>query len=153
LLAILCGEFTAEVIYMIQAKRGFQIIALTVAMAAVGCESVALLPRADVDQRDRGGTSDAYIGRTERDRSRGSEEITGTVQRVDDSRREILVRTRNEVLVVTYDPRTVVYDRDRELRVSDLRNGDEVSIQLGRDAGYDRYANVIRMSDRRSQTY
>jgi len=63
------------------------------------------------------------------------------------------VRTRNEVVVVRYDPRTVVYDRDRELRVSDLRNGDEVSIQLGRDAGYDRYADVIRMSDRRSQTY
>ncbi|HEX5607085.1 MAG TPA: hypothetical protein VFY96_11250 [Candidatus Binatia bacterium] len=138
---------------MIQAKRGFQVIALSVAMAAAGCESVALLPRADVDQRDRAGTSDATIGRTERDRSRSSAEITGTVQRVDDSRREIMVRTRNEVVVVKYDPRTVVYDRDRELRVSDLRNGDQVSIQLGRDVGYDRYADVIRMSDRRSQTY
>ena len=75
------------------------------------------------------------------------------MQRVDDSRREILVRTRTEVVVVKYDPRTVVYERDRALRVSDLRNGDEVSIQLGRDAGYDRYADVIRMNDRRSQTY
>jgi hypothetical protein len=63
------------------------------------------------------------------------------------------VRTRSEVVVVKYDPHTVVYDRDRELRVADLRNGDEVSIQLGRDAGYDRYADVIRMSDRRSQTF
>jgi hypothetical protein len=47
----------------------------------------------------------------------------------------------------------VVYDRDRELRVADLHNGDEVAIQLGRDAGYDRYADVIRMNDRRSQSY
>jgi hypothetical protein len=140
---------------LMQAKRAFHIIALCVAMASVGCESVALLPRADVDQDqpDRGATSDANIGRVERERNRSTEEITGIVQRVDDSRREILVRTRNEVVVVRYDPRTVVYDRDRELRVSDLRNGDEVSIQLGRDAGYDRYADVIRMSDRRSQTY
>jgi len=138
---------------MIHAKRGFQIKALSVAMAAVGCESVALLPRPDIDQRDRGATSDANVGRVERERNRSAEEITGTVQRVDDSRQEILVRTRSEVVVVKYDPHTVVYDRDRELRVADLRNGDEVSIQLGRDAGYDRYTDVIRMSDRRSQTY
>jgi hypothetical protein len=138
---------------MMQAKSRFQIIALSVAMAAVGCESVALLPRADVDQRDRAGTSDSNVGRIEHDRNRSAGEITGTVQRVDESRREILLRTRNEVVVVKYDPRTVVYDRDRELRVADLRNGDEISIQLGRDAGYDRYADVIRMSDRRSRTY
>lgn len=138
---------------MIHAKRRFQMLALSVAITAAGCESVALLPRADVDQRDRGGTSDANIGRTERDRNRSAEEITGTVQRVDDSRREILVRTRNEVLVIKYDPRTVVYDGDRELRVADLRNGDEVSIQLGRGAGYERYADVIRMSDQRSRVY
>ena len=77
----------------------------------------------------------------------------GTLQRVDDSRREILVRTRNEVVPLKYGPRTVVYDRDRELRVADLHNGDEVAIQLGRHGGYDRYADVIRMNDRRSQSY
>ena len=72
-----------------QAKRAVHTIALSVAMATVGCESVALLPRADVDQPDR-----ANIGRVERERNRSAEEITGTVQRVDDSRREILVRPR-----------------------------------------------------------
>ena len=138
---------------MIQPMRAIQMVALSVTLAGVGCESIALMPRADIDQRERGGTADANIGRTEPDRRPSSEEITGTVQRVDDSRREILVRTRNEVVVVKYDPRTVVYDRDRELRVADLRNGDEVAIQLGRDGGYDRYADVIRMNDRRSQSY
>jgi hypothetical protein len=138
---------------MTQTRRAIQMMVLSVALASFGCESVALLPRADIDQRERGGTPDANIGRTERNRNPTSEEINGTVQRVDDSRREILVRTRNEVVVVKYDPRTMVYDRDRELRVTDLRNGDEVTIQLGRDAGYDRYADVIRMNDRRSQTY
>jgi hypothetical protein len=59
----------------------------------------------------------------------------GTLQRIDDSRREILVRTRNEVVPLKYGPRTVVYDRDRELRVADLRNCDEVSIQLWQRRG------------------
>jgi hypothetical protein len=111
------------------------------------------MPRADVDDRDRGRTSDAAAGRIDREPTQKADEISGTVQRVDDSRQEILLRTRNEVVVVKYDPRTAVYDRDRSLRPSDLRNGDEVTIQLGRDAGYDRYADVIRVSDRRSQTY
>ena len=51
---------------MIQAKHAFHMIALAVALVTVGCESVSLLPRADIDERDRGGTSGANIGRTDR---------------------------------------------------------------------------------------
>jgi hypothetical protein len=119
------------------------------------CESVALMPRPDMDQRDtvRGQTSrEPLSGRLEREPDRSKREVVGTVQRVDEARREIHLRTGDRnLMVLRYDPRTVVYDRDRTLAVADLRQGDEIAAQPFRNSGYDSYVDVIRMVDRRSQ--
>ena len=124
-------------------------------LAAAGCESVALMPRPDIDQRDtaRGAPPRELGTRTARDVDRSDRhEIVGTVQRVDETRREIHLRTGDRNLVVLrYDPRTVVYDRDHTLTVADLRQGDEIATQPTRSSGYDTYVDVIRMVDRRSQ--
>jgi hypothetical protein len=116
---------------------------------ATGCESVALMPRPDVDETlDRRRSEPApAVGRV--DRSRG--EVTGRVERVDEGRREIHVRTEGQNLrVFRYDPRTLVYDRERDLKVGDLRDGDEVTVQPSGGANDEQYADVIRILDRRS---
>lgn len=125
------------------------------ALSVSGCESVALMPRPDIDQRDtvRGEPSREPLGaRVGRDVDRNRREVVGTVQRVDEARREIHLRTGDRnLMVLRYDPRTVVYDRDRTLTVADLRQGDEIATQPIREAGDDAYVDVIRMVDRRSQ--
>src|SRR5918996_5941948 len=90
---------------------------LTLAIAASGCESIALLPRPHVDdvegrrvERDRGVFPESRSREVPRD------EIVGTVEQVDKSRNEIQLRTTEaRVVVVKYDPSTVVYSRDREV--------------------------------------
>jgi len=119
-----------------------------------GCESVALMPRPDVDDsrviRNR-ADREPDVDRVERERRRASREVTGTVQRVDAARREIHLRTAERNLVVfRYDPNTPVYDRDRDLSVNALRNGDEIAVQPRGNSDYEQYAEVIRMIDRRS---
>ena len=131
-------------------SRIWIIVSFTFALAMViGCESVALMPRPDVDETlDRSRSEPApAVGRV--DRARG--EITGRVERVDEGRREIHVRTEGQNLrVFRYDPRTLVYDRERDLRVGDLRDGDEVTVQPSGGANDEQYADVIRILDRRS---
>ena len=57
-------------------------------------------------------------------------------------RREISVRTNDQRnVVLKIDPRTVVFDRDREFSVVDLRNGDVVRIEPSRGD----YVDVIRL--------
>ena len=115
----------------------------------VGCESVALMPRPDVDDTVSRNRSEPAreIGRV--DRARG--EITGIVERVDDSRREIHLRTEGRnVRVFRYDSKTLVYDRERDLRVSDLRDGDEIAVEPSGGSNDEQYADVIRIRDRRS---
>ena len=117
-----------------------------------GCESVALMPRPDVDDsRVIRNRAEPDVDRVERERGRASREVTGTVQRVDAARREIHLRTAERNLVVfRYDPNTPVYDRDRDLSVNALRNGDEIAVQPRGNSDYEQYAEVIRMIDRRS---
>jgi len=58
------------------------------------------------------------------------------------SAREISVHTNDQRnVVLKYDPRTVVFDRDREFSVVDLRNGDVVRIEPSRGD----YVDVIRL--------
>jgi hypothetical protein len=87
---------------------------------AVGCESVALLSRPHVDDAVNRNRSEPAreIGRVDRARR----EISATVERVDEARREIHLRTETRnVRVFRYDSKTLVYDRERDLRVGDLR--------------------------------
>jgi hypothetical protein len=137
-------------------------IAATLVMGlgvTAGCESVALMPKPDVDEtrvnrnrddRDSGlNRRDSGLNRVERERDRS--EVTGIVQRIDERRREIHLRSgERNVIIFKYDPRTVVYDRDRDLPVEDLRSGDEIAVRSGPSSGSEQYADIIRMIDRRS---
>ena len=124
-------------------SRGIHFFALSLFIAASGCESVALMPRPDVDQTDsrRPTYGQDQYSRERETRSRG--EIVGTVERIDQVRREISVRTNDQRnVVLRYDPRTAaVFDRDREFSVVHLRNGDRVRIEPSRGD----YVDVIRL--------
>lgn len=122
------------------------VLSIGVLAGILGCESVALLPREDVDRRS-GDRSDAH--RSDRFEAR-RDDMYGTVQDVDERRREIRLRTddgRNSI--VRYDANTRISDGSRDLRPESLRSGDDVSIRLGRDTGGERYADAIRVVDRR----
>lgn len=126
-------------------------------MMAWGCENIAVLPRKDIsdDLKRRGGERDRVAReRTDRDRDiREStlprNEIVGTVQRIDESRREIQLRTtEGQTVRIKYDDNTPVFNRDRELRVASLNYGDQILVRLDSNSSGERYANVIRMNDR-----
>jgi hypothetical protein len=123
-------------------NRGMTLCALALLLAA-GCESVALMPRPDIDDRAGNGRAaqpDRYAHDRAAPQSRG--EVVGTVERVDDIRREIHLRTddrRNVVL--KYDPSTLVLDRDRQFSVGDLRSGDFVRAEPSRGE----YVDVIHI--------
>jgi len=133
-------------------KRIFYASVLPLIVAAWGCESVALIGRPDVD---RGETTSLerrpdYRGdRDIRDRSVARDEVVGTVERIDERRNEIHLRTTDgRMTMVKYEPSTVVYARDRELRVDSLRRGDLILVRLDRNSRGEQYADVIRMNDR-----
>jgi hypothetical protein len=125
-----------------------------------GCESVALMPRPDVDRRsdsrrdrdvDRGvAPSRDYSGETQQgDRSGRQEEVVGTVESVNTAAREIRLRTPEaRVVVIKYDPKVIVRSRDRELQVDSLRRGDLILVQISQNSRGERYADFIRMNDR-----
>ena len=119
-----------------------------------GCESVSLVGRDTVEPRygERGdferrgdeGRRDGFDRDWERDR------LYGTVQDVDERRREIRVRTDDgRTASVRYNNNTKVFDGRRDADVDSLRSGDVVSIQLGRRSGSEQYADAIRVEDRR----
>jgi hypothetical protein len=121
-----------------------------------GCESVSLIGRETIEpgyeQRsdiERRGDYDRH-DRFGRDTAQSH--IYGTVQDIDEGRREIRLRTDDgRTTVVRYDSRTRFFDanRDRDIEVASLRTGDSVAIQLERNSGGEQYANAIRVEDRR----
>jgi hypothetical protein len=126
-----------------------------------GCESVALMPRPDVDRRDvdRGGVdrsgserdreSRGNIQDQNRDKSGPRDEVVGTVESINTTAREIRLRTTEaQVMVIKYDPNLVVRSRDRELRVDQLRRGDLILVQVSRNSRGERYADLIRLNER-----
>ena len=124
-------------------------------VSSAGCESIALLPRPSID--DRADVSRRDLDRRELDRrpeSRGdvarprvADEVTGTVQKVDQTRREIQLRTtEGRMAVIKYDPATVVYNREREMPVDDLRYGDLILIKVVRNNRGEQYADLIRIA-------
>lgn len=121
-------------------------------LVAWGCESVALMPRADVDggdvargdyERDRDTRGDV------RDRYSRRDEVVGTIQRVDERNRIIQLRTtEGRVTDIKYDSSTRVYSRDQEMQVESLRRGDLILVQVEKDSRGEQYAGLIRMNDR-----
>jgi hypothetical protein len=125
---------------------------LTLTIAASGCESIALLPRPHVDdvegrpaerERDRGVFPESRSREVPRD------EIVGTVEQVNKSRNEIQLRTTEaRVVVVKYDPSTLVYSRDREVGIDALRPRDLILVRVSKTSGGEQFADVIRLNDR-----
>jgi hypothetical protein len=124
-------------------------------VSSVGCESIALLPRPTIDDRADLGRRDSDRreldrrpeSRSEITRPRATDEVTGTVQRIDQSRREIQLRTtEGRMIVIKYDPATVVYNREREMPVDDLRYGDLILIKVVKNDRGEQYADLIRLA-------
>ena len=118
-----------------------------------GCESIALLPRQPVQDLDRrSGVDGRSLDRSpdsaiETPRDRGANEVTGTVQKVDQSRREIHLRTTDaKMMVIKYDPATAVFNREKEIAVDSLRYGDLILVKVVRNNQGEQYADLIRVS-------
>jgi hypothetical protein len=139
-----------------------------VLIAISGCESIALMPRPDIDERggergnlDRGDSSRSDIGpgvdsrrdTQDRDRTiaRDQNDVVGTVERVDTVNREIHVRTTEaRLVVIKYEQGLMVQTRDRDIPVASLQRGDLILVQVSRTPRGERYADLIRMNDRQN---
>ena len=126
-----------------------------VLLTSMGCESIALLPRPAIDDRpeisrrdlDRTGTERRPDSPADLPGQRATDEVTGTVQKVDQNRREIQLRTtEGRMIVIKYDPATVVYNRDREMPVDSLRYGDLVLVKVIKNTRGEQYADLIRLA-------
>jgi hypothetical protein len=124
-------------------------------LTSLGCESIALLPRPAIDDRsdvsrrdsDRGGAERLPESRAELPRQRATDEVTGTVQKVDQNRQEIQLRTtEGRMIVIKYDPATVVYNREREMPVDSLRYGDLILVKVVKNTRGEQYADLIRLA-------
>jgi exosome complex RNA-binding protein Csl4 len=123
-------------------------------LSSAGCESIALLPRPAID--DRADISRRDLDRRELDRRpegraeiprRAADEVTGTVQKVDQTRREIQLRTtEGRMTVIKYDPATVVYNREREMPVDELRYGDLILVKVFKNNRGEQHADLIRLA-------
>lgn len=123
---------------------GCYLILLLAILAGLGCESIALRPRPDVDRRG--------IERTPDTRGSAREEIIGTVERVDRSRNEIRLRTTDaKVIIIKFDPATRVYSREREVGIEALRPRDLILVMVAKTPGGEQYADLIRLNDRMEQ--
>ncbi len=122
------------------------------------CERIALMPRPEIDRegrpidRNREVTGDRDLSRNDQrdmDLSRNEQrDIVGTVERIDRSSNEIRLRTTDgQVLVIKYDPATVVYNRDQDIGISGLRPRDQVLVTVSRNSRGDQYADRIRLND------
>ena len=117
-------------------------------IGAAGCESIALMPRPDVDEPARRVERDRDIPRDSRSNV-PRDEIVGTVERIDKGRNEIQLRTTDaRVVTIKYDPSTLVYNRDREVGIDALRPRDLILARVSRGSGGEQYADVIRLNDR-----
>ena len=124
-------------------------------LTSIGCESIALLPRPAIDDRsdisrrdsDRGAAERLPVTREELPRHRATDEVTGTVQKVDQNRQEIQLRTtEGRMIVIKYDPATVVYNREREMPVDSLRYGDLILVKVVKNTRGEQYADLIRLA-------
>jgi hypothetical protein len=136
---------------MTSSKRVFTTFLFPMVLATWGCENIGFInrdePYSTADRR--GDRYRDHRGDAIRDRNLARDEVVGTVEDVDERRNEIHLRTREgRMMVIRYDAGTNVYNRDRELRVRDLRRGDQILVRLDRNSRGEQYAEAIRMNDR-----
>jgi hypothetical protein len=107
------------------------------------CENVALFPRPDIDRRTDLPRRDISGDIAERDLS--PDEIFATVDRIDDVRQELYLRTaEGQTEVMKYDSNTLVASGNRDLSVSSLRPSDQVRVRSSSGVGGE-YADFIRI--------
>ncbi len=111
------------------------------------CDRIALMPRPDIDREGRPIESN-HDRDVDRDRNLSHNDIVGTVERIDRANNELRLRTTDaQVVVIKYDPATVVYDRDRSVSIDALRPRDQVLVTTSRNSRGDQYADTIRLND------
>jgi hypothetical protein len=129
--------------------------ALTFALIASGCQSVALRPRPDVERGPGVERREPDVERRETEpgavieRGPIKEEIVGTVERVDRTKNEIRLRTTEaKVIVIKYDLMTRVFSREREVGIDTLRPRDLILVRVSKTSRGEQHADLIRLNDR-----
>jgi hypothetical protein len=129
--------------------------ALTFALIASGCQSVALRPRPDMERGPGVERREPDVERRETEpgavieRGAVKEEIVGTVERVDRTKNEMRLRTTEaKVIVIKYDLMTRVYSREREVGIDTLRPRDLILVRVSKTSRGEQHAELIRLNDR-----
>ena len=126
-----------------------RLVLLITIFAAVGCGSIALPPQPGVDRKEIERTP---VERTPDVRDSAKTEIIGTVERVDKIKNEIQLRTTEaKVIVIKYDPATLVYSRERQVDIEALRLRDLILVRVAKTSRGEQYADLIRLNDRKEQ--
>jgi hypothetical protein len=132
-----------EVIY------GYRLALLISIFTAVGCASIAVPTQPDVDRRELERTP---AERTPDVRDSAKTEIIGTVERVDKTKNEIQLRTTEaKVIVIKYDPATLVYSRERQVGIEALRLRELILVRVAKTPQGEQYADLIRLNDGKEQ--
>jgi hypothetical protein len=129
--------------------------ALTFALIASGCQSVALMPRPDekrgpgVERREPDVERRESEPGTVIERGAIKEEIVGTLERMDRTKNEIRLRTTEaKVIVIKYDLMTRVYTRELEVGIDTLRPRDLILVRVSKTSRGEQHAELIRLNDR-----
>ena len=128
----------------------YRLLLLITIFTAVDCGSIAVPPQPDVDRREI--ERSLPVERTPDVRDSAKVEIIGTVERVDKIKNEIQLRTTDaKVVVIKYDPATLVYSRERQVGIEALRLRDLILVRVAKTSQGEQYADLIRLNDRKEQ--
>src|SRR5215475_14108960 len=134
----------------------YRLVLLITIFAAVGCGSIVVPPQPDVDRKEIERTPPVQptppIERTPDVRDSAKTEIIGTVERVDKIKNEIQLRTTEaKVIVIKYDPATLIYSRERQVGIEALRLRELILVRVATTPQGEQYADLIRLNDRKEQ--
>lgn len=129
---------------------GYRLVLLIAIFTAAGCASIAVPPQPEVGRREIERTPP--VERTPDARDSAKTEIIGTVERVDKTKNEIQLRTTEaKVIVIKYDPATLVYSRERQVGIEAVRLRDLILVRVAKTSQGEQYADLIRLNDRKEQ--
>jgi len=139
---------TPEVTY------GYRLVLLITIFTAVGCGSIVVPPQPDVDRREVERTPPVQptppVERIPDVRDSAKVEIVGTVERVDKTKNEIQLRTTEaKVIVIKYDPATLVYSREQQVGIGALHPRDLILVRVAKTSQGEQHADLIRLNDRK----
>jgi len=141
---------TPEVTY------GYRLVLLITIFTAVGCGSIVVPPQPDVDRREVERTPPVQptppVERIPDVRDSAKTEVIGTVERVDKIKNEIQLRTTEaKVIVIKYDPATLVYSREQQVGIEALRPRDLILVRVAKTPQGEQYVDLIRLNDRKER--